>query len=236
MAVKQGEKLLLRDLQTLCDYENGVYTSKSGDEYIEALSKLFVLKNKNDKPFTLEDVKAQPRLKDFTFSGKNDFKYICKLSIEPMTIKDGKRKNENIIATDFVDENARITFEKSLGVAYILTCPIGNSEYIIKIGQTRTPFKHRLGSYNCGSVYNWRTASTTNLKIKQSMLTIRKPLNLYICDCSDDTYTITWHGVKSNEFASPKSLAVEDIMIKKFIEEFNRKPLANVQADAITVN
>ena len=218
------------------DFVNGEYVSKSGDEYIDALSKLFSLKNKNDKPFTKQDIIKQPTLNAFNFDGKNDYKLICELRATPMIIKDNKRKNENIEAINFVSNEALETFNKALGVSYILTCCINNNEHIIKIGQTRTPFKARLQSYNCGSVYNWRTASTTNIKIKQSMVTTRLTFRLYLYDCSSDQYTITWHGVKSSPFASPKSLAVEDIMIKKFMEQFNQKPLANVQADATTVD
>ena len=236
MANKEGEKLSIDDLKTLCDFVNGEYVSKSGDEYIDALSKLFSFFYKNDKPFTKQDIIKQPTLNAFNFDGKNDYKLICELRATPMIIKDNKRKNENIEAINFVSNEALETFNKALGVSYILTCCINNNEHIIKIGQTRTPFKARLQSYNCGSVYNWRTASTTNIKIKQSMVTTRLTFRLYLYDCSSDQYTITWHGVKSSPFASPKSLAVEDIMIKKFMEQFNQKPLANVQADATTVD
>ncbi len=236
MATKQGQKLSLNELKSLCDFKNGIYISKSGNDYINALSKLFSLTNKNDKPFTIEDIKKQPTLREFNFSGKNDYEFICKLKIQPMTIENNNRKNENIVAIDFANHNAKQIFNNSLGISYILTCPINNNEHIIKIGQTRTPFKARLNSYNCGSVYNWRTASTTNIKIKQSMVTTRQIFNLYIYDCSEDQYIIVWHGVKSSPFASPKSLAVEDIMIKKFIEQFNQKPLANIQANATTID
>ena len=108
--------------------------------------------------------------------------------------------------------------------------------YIIKIGSSRTTFKQRLGSYNCGVVNNWRTASTTNIKILQSMVTNRINLNLYLFDCSQDLYVIDWHGVRSVPFATPKALAVEDIMIKQFIKQFGHKPLANVQASATEVD
>lgn len=64
------------------------------------------------------------------------------------------------------------------------------------------------------------------------MVTTRAEFKLYIYDCSDELYDIEWRGVKSVQFASPKALAVEDIMVKKFIEQFGDKPLANVQADA----
>ncbi len=220
---------------SLCDEIGGVYIQKSGVDYLEALSKIFSLDNKNDKPFTLDDIKAQPTLNDFSFSGKDDFIFICKLQANPLEIKDSVRKNEKILAFNFADENAKKIFDKALGVAYILTCELENKEYIIKFGQSRTTFKDRLGSYNCGVVNNWRTASTTNIKMLQSFVTTRAIFNLYLYDCSDEATIIEWRGEKSVPFASPKSLAVEDIMIKKFITQFGRKPLANIQGDATQV-
>lgn len=149
---------------------------------------------------------------------------------------DNRRINEKIFPIEFASPEAERTFNQSLGVSYLLTCVIDGKEYIIKIGSSRTTFKQRLGSYNCGVVNNWRTASTTNIKILQSMVTNRINLNLYLFDCSQDLYVIDWHGVRSVPFATPKALAVEDIMIKQFIKQFGHKPLANVQASATEVD
>nr|WP_321431409.1 hypothetical protein [uncultured Campylobacter sp.] len=229
---KQGEKLSLDELKTLCNFKKGEYVSKSGDKYVKALEKLFTLKNKNDKPFSIDDIKNQPTFQEFSFVGKDDYKFICELKAEPMKIIGDKRVNERIVALNFSSDEAKNIFTNSSGTSYILTCKIDNKEHIIKIGQTRKTFEERLTSYNCGCVYNWRTASTTNIKIKQSMVATRKTFNLYLYDCSDEPYVLEWHGEHSIEFASPKSLAVEDIMIKKFIEQFGQKPLANIQADA----
>ena len=91
------------------------------------------------------------------------------------------------------------------------------------------------GSYNCGVVNNWRTASTTNIKILQSFVTTRQIFNLYLYDCSSDVMSFKWHGVESVPFASPKPLAYEDILVKQFIDQFGIKPLANVQANATEV-
>lgn len=224
-------------LKQLCDFDGKEYTSKKGDDYILSLAKVFSLNNINDKPFTVEDIKKQPLLSDFDFSGVNDYKYICKLKARPMTItQDGKRTNEKIIPKNFADEEAEKIFKKALGVSYLLTCVIDKKEHIVKIGSSRTTFGKRLASYNCGVVNNWRTASTTNIKILQSMVTTRLEYNLYLYDCSQDLVTINWHGVKSVPFASPKALAVEDIMVKKFIEQFGHKPLANVQVNATEIN
>ncbi|GMB96405.1 hypothetical protein [Helicobacter sp. NHP22-001] len=229
----QGDKPTLDELKTLCDCVDGVFVSKSGAEYIKALGVLFALKNKNDQPFSIHEIQQQPALQEFSFTGKREFLYICQLKAEPLKIIGTKRINEKIKAEDFTSDEAQRVFNQSSGVAYLITCPLEGKEHIIKIGQTRKSFKERLGSYNCGTVYNWRTASTTNIKITQSLVATRLYYyNLYLCDCSNDPYTIEWHGVKSAPLPSPKSLAVEDIMVKKFIEQFKQKPLANIQVDA----
>lgn len=229
------DSLTLEQFVSLCDEVDGIYIQKSGDDYLKALSKIFPLNNKNDKPFNLVEIKTQPTLKDFSFSGKDDFVFICNLKAKPLEITKTARKNEKIQAFNFANKNAKKIFDKALGVAYIITCEIDNKEHIVKFGQSRTTFKKRLGSYNCGVVNNWRTASTTNIKILQSLVATRAIFNLYLYDCSDEVTIIEWRGEKSVPFASPKSLAVEDIMIKKFIAQFGVKPLANIQGDATQV-
>lgn len=233
----QKNSIDIEILKTLCEFDGVEFIAKEGEDYIKSLGSVFSLNNNNDKPFTIENIKQQPLLSEFKFSGVEDFRYICKLSVQPLKISvDGKRTNEKIIPIDFVGEKEKNIFNKSLGVAYLLTCTIDGNEHIIKIGSSRTTFSKRLSSYNCGVVNNWRTASTTNIKILQSMVTTRQDLNLYLYDCSDDYYITIWHDVQSVKFASPKALAVEDILVKKFIEQFGFKPLANVQANATEVS
>ncbi len=229
--------LTIEQLKTLCDFDGTTYISKQGDEYINALSNVFTLENNNDKPFTREDVVNEPKLNDFNFSGKDDFIFICNLKARPMTIStENARKNEKIIASDFASTDAEAIYKNALGVAYMITCEIEGEEHIIKFGQTRTTFEKRLTSYNCGVAFNWRTASTTNIKMLQSMLATRLTYKLYLYDCSQDLYQITWHDIASVQFATPKSLAVEDIMVNQFINQFGKKPLANIQASATTVD
>lgn len=224
------------ELISLCDFDTtqNLYVSKKGDDYIAALSNLYELVNKNDKPFTIEDIVQQPKLNEFSFPGVSEFKFLCELEALPMTIdpSSNKRKNERIIAKNFADSDMEKVFKNSIGVVYIITCIIEGEEYIIKIGQTRKTFKERLSSYNCGVANNWIQASTTNIKMLQSMLTTRLTYRAYVYDCSHDVYQITWYGVQSVPVASPKPVAVEDILIKEFIRQFNKKPLAVVQADA----
>ena len=222
------------ELIELCDKYKDHYESKQGDSYINALSKVFKINNRNDKPFVVREVIKQPTVSDFGFKGINEFQYICDLKAEPMylDIMGVRIKNEKIIPINFASKKAENIFKKALGVAYMITCVIDENEHIIKFGQSRTSFKQRLGSYNCGVVNNWRTASTTNIKILQSFLTTRLPFRLYIRDCSDDVVSFTWAGEKSVPFASPLALAIEDICMKKFVEKYGRPPLANVQANA----
>jgi hypothetical protein len=227
----QKNSLEIAKYKLLCDHDGVKFVSKSGAAYIAALAQVFALNNQNDTPFTIDQIKTQPKLKDFNFEGVKEFKYVCDLEATPLEIQNDIRKNEKIIASNFQGDLKEV-FDKSLGVAYILTCVVGNDEHIIKIGCSRTTFKARLGSYNCGTVNNWRTASTTNIKILQSFVTTRSKFKLYLYDCSEEVVQVTWHGVQSVPFASPKMYAVEDILVKKFQEIFKTKPLANVQVNA----
>lgn len=236
MDYKPG-KLTYDQLQILCDYDSksNILISKEGSDYIDSLAKVFDLNNRNDKPFTTEDIKKQPTFNEFNFPGLREFDFICYLKAEPMQLINGKRVNEKIIATDFQSQKAKMIFNSSLGVVYIMTALIGEVEFIVKIGQSRTTFKSRLGSYNCGCVNNWRTASTTNIKILQSFLNTRLIFKLYILDTSQDVVYYEWHGVKSVPFASSKALAYEDILVKEFVKQFGQNPLANIQANATQI-
>lgn len=218
----------------ICDNDNSILVSKKGKDYINSLKLLFDLKNKNDFPFLIDDIKNQPTIEDFKFSGINDFQKVCQLKARPLTIKDGKRKNETILVDKFYSSIGENIYKKDLGAVYIITCPIENKEHIIKIGMTRTTMEKRIQSYNCGTVKNWRTASTTNFKILQSMVATRIPFNLYLYSCGETT-TIIWHNIESIPLASQKAIAVEDILVKQFIKQFNKKPLANVQTNATEV-
>ncbi len=233
------DKIKNKSLLDLCDFDKkrNVYLSKSGQKYITALYNHFKGQNKNDKPFTINDIKKQPTVKQFKFKGVKDFKFICNLKAEPLQIKKDAnytRKNEKIIPNNFININAENIFKNEIGIAYMITTTIGNKEHIIKFGETRKTMKDRLGSYNCGTVNNWRTASTTNIKILQSFVATRLQYNLYICTNPKAPITIIYHGIKSIPIAYPYAIAVEDITIKEFIKQFKHKPLANIQADAKT--
>ena len=236
-------KLNKEQLISLCDFsdEENCYISKSGKEYADALKAIFYPDddgNTNDKPFLEEDILVQPTLRRFHFAALDQFKFNCKLKAIPMKLdKNGDLMNlggrsksrEKVIAYDFYDDDAENIFKNSVGVAYIITCPIDDDEYIIKIGQTGGTFEDRLGSYNCGYVTNWRTASTTNIKIVQSFVATRKVFNLYIRDCGMLAKKYKWAHRSTALIASPLVEAIENICLQRFNEKFHCKPLANVQ-------
>lgn len=231
------------ELKSLCDFDpaTNTYISKSGQAYADALKALFYPNdegNRNDKPFLEDDILEQPTLSQFRFGALDQFKLNCKLKAVPMKLdKNGdllnlngrSKSREQVIAYDFVDADAETIFNNSVGVAYIITCPINGEEHIIKIGQTGGTFKDRLGSYNCGYVINWRTASTTNIKIVQSFVATRKEFNLYIRDCGMLARKYKWARRSTALIASPLVEAIENICLQRFDEKFHRKPLANVQ-------
>ena len=53
------ETLTLEELLTLCDFDGKLYIQKKGADYLDALSRLFSLNNRNDIPFTLDDIKVR---------------------------------------------------------------------------------------------------------------------------------------------------------------------------------
>ena len=130
---KEG-KPTIEELKSLCNYENGIYISKSGDQYINSLGRVFSLVNRNDKPFTIEDIKRQPELKDFLFAGVVDYRFICNLEATPMTINaSNKRKNEKIHPNNFVGPEEQSIFDSALGVSYLITCVLEGKNILLKL-------------------------------------------------------------------------------------------------------
>jgi len=228
--------LSIEQIKSLFNQGEEGYQIKQGPEYAGALEALFGAKNKNDRPFSLEDIKKQPEIKAFNFPGVKEFAYICKLRGVPININnDNTWVNERIIPVYFADNQVEKIFNESLGLVYMLTCEIDGKEHIVKIGCSRTTFKARLGSYNCGTVNAWRTASTTNIKMLQSFLACGIDFNLYILDCSGYKQPYEWYGIISKPFATSKIYAYEDILINEFRKQFGYIPLANVQASATEI-
>ncbi len=222
-------------IKSLFILENGKYQCKQDEAFVEAFKVLLGGKNKNDIPFTKSDIRKQPTLNQFNFEGKSDFTRVCQLLAKPIKIlNDSEWENEKIEALFNFDQksvNNSDLFFNSMGVAYIITCELDRKEHIIKFGQTRTPFSLRLQSYNCGVINSFRTASTTNIKILQSFVACAVPFNLYLY-YPEAPKKYIWRGIESVDFASPFSLAVEDILLQEFKTQFGFKPLANIQSNA----
>lgn len=243
------EKIQYSELATLCDKKTNI-TDKNdlqkglvwkleaceGDKYLAALSKITINKNRNDKPFNVQDIINQPTLAEFEFSGKKDFNFICNLKPQKMILKANSnmeiivKENERIYPSDFASKEALDLYMNFLGVTYMLTAIVNDVEYIIKFGSTRTTMKDRIGSYNCGTVTNYITASTTNFKILQSIVSTNALFKLYLCQ-GEGQKNYWFHNVASSPFATSYPLAVEEIMIKEFKSQFNRIPLANIQSN-----
>ena len=235
-SMPRKNNLTTYQIKTLFSVKEDFLIIKENDQFVDAYLRVTGGTNKNDIPFTKKQILEQPTLESFKFDGVNDFVYVCDLVAHPISnITNDDWTNEKIEAVNFTSDVSRSIFYQSMGVAYMLTCVIDDKEFIVKLGQTRTAFKQRLASYNCGVINNARTASTTNIKILQSFVAVNRPFKLYIFDCGNPV-SYEWRGEKSVPFASPMPLAVEDIMLKKFIQQFGQKPLANVQTSATEIN
>lgn len=62
----------------------------------------------------------------------------------------------------------------------------------------------------------------------QRMLATGLVFKLYIYDCNEKIQ-FNYHGCLSSYIAAPKSLAVGEIMLKNFQQQYHQKPLANIQ-------
>jgi len=215
---------------------------KTDVDFSDALGQIVEIKNKNDKPFTIADIRQQPELSSFKFYKNNiedkNFEYVCDLKAIPIEFIDNTQwKNERIVA-EFKSNSLENKFKTHLGVTYILTCILDSDkkERIIKFGSSRTTMEKRLGSYNCGVINNWRTASTTNIKILQSLIACRKgtTFRLYCSFCGIKCSFELW-GIESTEFSNSRELAFEDILVKEFKKQYKHLPLVNVQTNATTV-
>lgn len=243
------KEISAEDLKTLCDFDESTntYVSKKGQEYSDALKALLHPNsegNKNDRPFLYQEIIKQPTFQKFghRFKELSQFVFNCYLKANPMTLDangelidlgNNKKSKEEIVAFNFANKAAEKVFNSSIGVVYIITCPISNNEHIIKIGQTGGTFKKRLGSYNCGYVANRLkgTASTTNFKIVQSFVATRLEFKLYIKDCNSLAKKYRWARMETSFIASPLVEAIENICLSKFKSKFPKlkKPLANIQ-------
>lgn len=142
---------------------------------------------------------------------KDHFTHIC--DIIP-------NKKEEKLEIKEIDHNKT----KEDGLVYILV--IKNK--IFKIGQSITNITKRVQSYNCGKT-EYRisgTNSTTNYFVLQSLLNLNERINVYAYFTKKQKYEIFGeHG----EDSFPSSKVVERKVMKDFIHQYKKKPIANTQ-------
>ena len=226
------------DLISMCNKQkDGSYIQKTGDLFIDSFKKHIEKKHKKEcknlSLFSIDDIKKQKELCDFSFQGKNDFKLVGKLVGEKMKI-DSTNKityEKIVIKDDKFETGTEYIYKNSKGVVYMITALLDNKEYIIKFGSSRKVLMERINSYNAGKIRNIGTASTANIFILQSIIASNLEFNLYVCDCSDFIERFKWYDKISAPFASSKSLAYENIIIKAFEEQFKCIPIGNTQKD-----
>ena len=209
---------------------------------VEFLNEFIKTKNKNDQIITVEDIMKQPKYEDFKFiqdetfvketNGKK-FVYCGKWSVDKPYFDINDTFIENNIVMKMAEnehDDVETLYKRVKGVVYILTCEIDGIEYIIKIGQTGKTMEERQSSYNCGNSVNRRngTCSTTNFRIKQSLAN-GLVFNIHVLDCSADNKVYRIGKYYSVEVAGGMPMGYEDILNQAFYDEFNQKPLLDIQ-------
>lgn len=227
------------DIKTLTTLNaNQTRYAKRDQTYLNALETVIPSINRNDAPLTENKMLKAAPLNDFSFNGKEDFIKVCELDATPLSFDaKGLRHNEKIVPQNFTSKTNERIYKKAQGITYMLTYTGADDiERLIKIGCTNKTMKERISSYNCGTINARKggTCSTTNYRFLQTIVASSRPLGLYIADFSWDTKPIDWHGHKSVPIASPLPHAVEDIIVKKYKEQFSTLPCGNIQADAST--
>ncbi len=197
----------------------------------------------NENAFSKKDIVAQPELKDFNFKGLKDFIPAGKLSLNPLEILINKDEKQNVVIqekvslNDYASEEAKTKWNTYLGACYILTAVVDGKEHFIKVGQTRKTMSERAGSYSTGSLKYIGKNSTTNLRILQSMVNADPDVEfrMHIWYNPDrHSGRISLYDEISSPLADGTQLAMEEITIKKFVQQFGFKPLGNVQMDPQT--
>ncbi|GMO60885.1 MAG: hypothetical protein Ta2D_06620 [Rickettsiales bacterium] len=156
---------------------------------------------------SINDLKDEIKFDDFEF--KQYFSHLCDL-----------QPNKELEKLEIITEND-ITKE---GLVYVFVI----DNYIFKIGHTTTSIKDRIQSYNCGKV-EYRingTNSTTNYFVLQSLLNINKIVNVYAFFPEQPKYEL--FGKKYQD-SFPVSKRAENVILNKFIEKHNKKPVGCTQ-------
>lgn len=222
--------------ELLIEQVDGSYIQKTGKDFIDSFKKyiadkLTEKKSNNLNLYTVEQVESSPLIDELNFSGIKDFKLLGELSYQKLIINADNTYTNQKLYIENLDETNKNIYEKSKGILYMIVGVIDNKKHIIKFGQTRKTLEERIGSYNCGTIKNIGTASTTNVFILQSIIASDIKYEVYYVDCSDFIERFKWYDQISKSFASSKSLAFENIILQQYIKQFNEKPLGNTQAE-----
>jgi hypothetical protein len=113
---------------------------------------------------------------------------------------------------------------KDFGLVYVFVI----DEKIFKIGQSITPIKSRVQSYNCGKT-EYRisgTNSTTNYFVLQSLLKINKKVKVYAYFPPKKEYTL--FDEKGND-SFPPVKKIENKIMRDFIKKHGKKPIGSTQ-------
>ncbi len=158
---------------------------------------------------SVDDLKDEIDYKDFEY--KEHFDLLCELipnnNLEKLEIKAIDEKNM-----------------KTEGLVYVFVI----QGKIFKIGHSITPITKRVQSYNCGKV-EYRingTNSTTNYFVLQSLLKINEVVQVYAFFPEQPTYTLFG---KTYQDSFPTSKRAENVILKDFIKNHNKKPIGCTQ-------
>lgn len=167
------------------------------------------------KSISVNFLKSKEQLKDEVeyknFKYKKHFELVCKL------IPD--KDNETLIVKPI---NEELTVKE--GIVYVFVI----DGKIFKVGESINSIKDRVQSYNCGKLeYRLKgTCSTTNFYVLQSLLTIGEEVDVYGYFPIQPEYTIFGKKYKSSKSAAK---VAENLIIKDFIEEYDKKPIGCTQ-------
>ena len=156
-----------------------------------------------------EQLNDEINYKDFKY--KKYFELVCKLIPDV--------ENETLIVRAI---NEELTNKEEIVYVFVI------NGKIFKVGESINSIKDRVQSYNCGKLeYRLKgTCSTTNFYVLQSLLAIGEEVEVYGYFPDLPEYTIFGEKYKSSKSASK---VAENLIIRDFIEEYNKKPIGCTQ-------
>ena len=163
--------------------------------------------NKNENPLKrLEQISECPLWR--SYPDQVFFTKLCVIKPE--------QEIEKLVMHEVCDEDKI----KRAGLVYVLVV----DGRIFKIGQTITPFKKRLDSYNTGQMkYRSRgTNSGANFFVLQSLLSLNKRIQVYAFFPEHKEWRLF---DESGHEAFPSAKVAEKILIRRYEEKYGKKPL-----------